>query len=411
MTKSSLLYYFFIFTFVSTVSCVENHNRVRFTINPIDRKILCPVLLDDSIIGNLVFDTFGSFILDSLFCTVHPYLSFYNTDSKALQTCSGVFWTPYDIHTLKHDTLQAIKIGNSILEYNSITVYDLKRYMNNDTLDGVFNIPQNDTTHIWELNFEQNYLNVQSAENFVMPENCFLLPIVEYEYGDLSAGRNAIKVQFPMQIQCSDGDTLILNRTYIIDTGMPWDIAIMHKVEEQKFFNKRADAVWTEYPDNYYRHYTVRARLFDKLMIDSLRIYTFDMPTGIGDKCLIGTNFLKRFNVFFDMKNRQLGLQPIKNFQRIVNPNHRRFHFSTHKTQDGKFIVKKVADYKDNYYKTAGLLEYDEILAVNGKSYKDITYEEKQEFYKKDTLVYDIIRSGQLLKITVPVNKNEQQGD
>jgi hypothetical protein len=48
---------------------------------------------------------------------------------------------------------------------------------------------------------------------------------------------------------------------------------------------------------------------------------------------------------------------------------------------------------------------------VNGKPYKDVTYEEKQEFYKKDTLVYNIIRNGKPVQIVVPVDKTERQGE
>lgn len=115
--------------------------------------------------------------------------------------------------------------------------------------------------------------------------------------------------------------------------------------------------------------------------------------------------------MFIDRKNWQIGLQPIKNFQRIVNPLGRRFHYSAPKNSEGKYIVTKIADYKDNYYKTAGLQEGDEIIAINDKLFKDITHEENREFYKTDTLVLDIIRDGESLKIVVPVDKNEKQGD
>jgi hypothetical protein len=196
------------------------------------------------------------------------------------------------------------------------------------------------------------------------------------------------------------------------DTGMAWDFMLIRPTKEDlEFLNKREDAVWTEYLDGYNKYYTVSATLFDNFVMDSLRIYTIDKPYRVNGRCLIGQNFLKRFNVFFDMKNRQVGLQPIKNFQRVVNPNHRRFHYSTKPSPEGKFIVTMVADYKDNYYKTAGLQQGDEIVAINGKLYKDITYEEKSEFHKQDTLLFDIIRKGQTLKLVVPVDKNEEQGD
>jgi hypothetical protein len=271
--------------------------------------------------------------------------------------------------------------------------------------DGIFNIPVADTAHVWELNFEHNYLEIHPAGNFKMPENSFVCPL-ETETHALFA------IQLNMPIRSLDGDTLTINGECTVDIGMACDFALMHPTEkESDFLNKREDAVWTEYLDGYERYYTVNATIFDNCMVDSLRIYTFSNPYSVGSKYLIGQNFLKRFNVFFDMKNSQIGLQPIKNFQRIVNPNHRRFHFSTKSTPKGNLVVTMMADYKGNYYKTAGLQNGDEIVAINGKLFKNITYEEKLKFHEVDTLLLDIVRNRQALKIVVPVDKNEKQGD
>ena len=62
-------------------------------------------------------------------------------------------------------------------------------------------------------------------------------------------------------------------------------------------------------------------------------------------------------------------------------------------------MVTMVADYKGNYYKTAGLQKGDEIIAVNSKPYKDITRDERRNFYTKDKLAFEIIRKGKPQKI------------
>ena len=62
-------------------------------------------------------------------------------------------------------------------------------------------------------------------------------------------------------------------------------------------------------------------------------------------------------------------------------------------------------------FKTAGLQVGDEVMAINGVPYKNITYEQSDEYYKQDTLVFDIIRNGQVMQIVVPVDKTEEQGD
>jgi len=187
---------------------------------------------------------------------------------------------------------------------------------------------------------------------------------------------------------------------------MALDVALIYP-KESEFFNKNEDVVWTQHVSWYNRRYTVKAKLFDNFVIDSLRIYIFDKSAFPAGTCLIGLNFLKRFNVFFDLKNKHIGLQPIKNFQRIVNPLSRRVHYLAEQNSKGQYIITFIADYKKNFYKTAGLQTGDEIKEINGVPLKKLNF----MISEQDTLVYDIIRQGKSMKIVVPVNKNEEQGE
>lgn len=144
--------------------------------------------------------------------------------------------------------------------------------------------------------------------------------------------------------------------------------------------------------------------------MDSVRIYTNDQQNCPGFY-IIDNNFLKRFNVFFDMKNRQLGLQPIQNFERLINPLFGRFHYSTLKTRESKYIVNKLGNYEGNYYKTAGLRMKDEIVAINGIPYGEVTREIRDSLEKQDTLTLEIIRNGKPLTLSVPIDHNEPKGD
>ena len=61
--------------------------------------------------------------------------------------------------------------------------------------------------------------------------------------------------------------------------------------------------------------------------------------------------------------------------------------------------------------KKAGLLEGDEIVAINEIPIKMITIEENTKLNWRDTLVYDIVRQGKSYKIPVVIDRNEVQGD
>ena len=384
-----------------------NPGRIPFTINPTDRKIVLPVQLNDSITANLAWDTgaaLGTFKLDSTFCAIHSSITANILPDTILPT--GSAWAAFRVSTSIYNASPIVKIGNTNMNYSWMMVYDWKRYMGSPETDGLFNIPRNDTTHVWELNFEHNYLEIHSTQDFIMPKDCFVAPLVKDKNNPYP-----FNIQLPIQIRCKDGDTLTLNRTFLIDTGMPQDIALMHRADELKFFNEQENAVWTMDAIGYFRSYTVNATLFNCMEIDSLRIYTFDHANHVRCNYLIGLNFLKRFNVFFDLKHQQIGLQPIKNFQRVIDPLYRRFHMSHPMNSEGKFIVTKVADYKENYAKIGGMKEGDEVIAINGVLCKEITNETDRDIQKQDTLVYDILRKGKPMKIVMPKDKNEVQGD
>lgn len=274
--------------------------------------------------------------------------------------------------------------------------------MNNNFSDGIFNIPKSDTTHIWELNFENNYMEIHSANDFTLPSDCYVTPLIGPE-------DHPFMIDLPLQIEFLDLDILTLNKKFLINTGAGWDIVLFNgKVAE--LINNRDDAVWLEFLNSYVRYYTVRAKLYNSFTMDSVRIYTNDQQSCPGFY-IIGNNFLKRFNVFFDMKNRQLGLQPIQNFERLVNPLFGRFHYSTLKTRDGKYIVNKLGDYEENYYKSAGLRIRDEIVAIDGIPYGEITRKIRYSLEKQDFLTLDIKRSGKPLTLSVKIDHHEPKGD
>ncbi|MCX8465841.1 PDZ domain-containing protein, partial [Bacteroides fragilis] len=320
----------------------------------------------------------GAFIVDSTFCSAHPsILSNLSPDTIAPYGCAwSVLRMPASMYTI----VPTIKVGNANLIYDKMLVYNLRDYMGGTQLDGVFNIPQNDTVNIWEFNFEHHYMAIHSFQDFIMPENCILIPFVRGN--DKSS---LFYVNLPLNIRCADGDTLMLTHTYLVDTGMPQDIALMAQASELSFFSKKKNAVWTQAPSGYYSHHNVNATLFGGIQLDSLRIYIFDQPNQVPCDYLIGLNFLKRFNVFFDMKSQRLGLQPIKNYERVVNPRKKRFHMSSRMNSHGKIIITKIADYEGNYVKESGLLEGDEIIAINEIPIKMISMEEDAELSRQDT--------------------------
>lgn len=188
-------------------------------------------------------------------------------------------------------------------------------------------------------------------------------------------------------------------------TGADWDVMFVHGKGELPFFNNRKDANWVAYLYSYYRYYTVNATVFDnQFSLDSLRIHSLEDTKRRSN--IIGLNFLKRFNVFLDLKNKKVGFQPIKNFKRIKSPMAKRFHFSMNDSKLGGYIVTDIVPNNDNFYYKAGLRNGDRIISINKKTSRiDILKECRQA----DVLNVKVIRNKKILGIIVPVDKNEIQ--
>ena len=410
--KTSFCYTFIFFILTCNSSCAQskeeskNTERIYFKITS-PNGIVVPLKLTDSITIQSVLDTGCgrlSFCIDSTFAATHPIITPGVKPDRIAR--SGSAWASHITRAYVYKTTPTVKMGKNNLKYDQISIENLKIFYGDTGINCMFSIPPNDTTRIWELNFQHNYIETHLSRNFVMPSDCYTVPIVKRINSS-----DPFHIKLPIRVKCASGDTVTIDQTFLIDTGMGWDIVLLHKAKELDFFNKQKDAVWTGYLNSYIRQYNVKATIFNNMKVDSLRIYTLDYPNLIRDNYLIGLNFLKRFNVFFDLKNQRIGLQPIKNFQRLINPKAIRYHLAFDYTPQKTLVIRHIADYKENYFKNAGLQKGDEIVAINGKPYKMITRKEEDKMYMQDSIVYSINRKGKKLKITVHIDKKEVQGD
>jgi hypothetical protein len=405
--KSSF-YLFCILTFISIffVTCSRSKNlskKVPLFLENEKRAIIVPVKFGDVVAPYMFFDS--GFVtheiqLDSTFCEGNPQFV-WSVNPDTIHLGAATAWDPLNSPSRVQRTIfyKPIKINllENVLEYNNFYIQDMSTYRVS-FFNGCFGFPD-DSTRVWEFNFEHNYLEIHEADNYEMPANCYKLP---YLKGPANWD-NRPHIQFPMSIKYANGDTITINELYLLDTGMVPDIVLLRNTQKnvREFFSKRDDATFISNRGNYWSRYQVEATLFDGRKIDSMRVYTNEFSDRMYQSGVIGLNFMKRFNMFFDFKSKQIGFQPIKNFERIVNYDIRRFYFSWDRREDNRSFVKKFADTENNVFKKAGLCEGDEVVSINGIELKNLTKEEGESISNSRIREMNIIRSGKPLKIIV----------
>jgi hypothetical protein len=335
--------------------------------------------------------------MDSTFCANHP-----------LSPWSGRVWNQTGSRTgwdRANDPKWNIGRYNTPLTVNMCgvdmpfeRVYTVDGSQRIGKFDAGFSFSARDTTHVWEMNFRHNYLEAHDAAGFTMPEDCRVFPLVEVE----ARGTN-MAVRFPVKVTCADGATITVDQTYLIDTGALSDLILLESAAEYGFFRRRDDAVLLDHWNN--RRYEVDAEVFDGVRLDGMRVYLNEgstMLNGHEAKGIIGLNFMKRFNVFFDLSRRQIGFQPLRQkFKRTVNPDFRRKYIEQEVTPEGKALVSGVLDIPDNPYREAGMKAGDIVLAVNGTDIDSLSGADWLALNRTRVRKFDILRGGTPMKLTV----------
>ena len=407
MEKYKKYYYYILFTTI-LYSCMNPQSsnkkeRIYFTFDEQPRMIV-PITFNDSIVANMFFDTAGDFIIDSTFLSSHPTITGNAIVRKKNRT--GSAWSKDQTYSRYYHIHPKIQIGQHELKNSNYSVADWKGYMVAPNIDGMFRIPPTDSINVWFFNFEDHYMEIFPSDHFETPKGFMTFHLEMTKENNYKP-----TVTLPLKIKTDDGDTITLKRPYSIDTGTHRDIILTNHAKELPFFSSK-ESTWIGWLNSYIKYCNTTASLYG-ITLDSLRIYTIDQKNNVNSSYFIGLNFLKRFNVYFDLKRKIMGLQPISKFQRIIDKHAKRYHigFEQAGMANGRFIINTIATSKDNEFWTSGLQLGDEVLAANGIPWKQITLKQKNNLFQKEKIIFDIIRNKRKMQIVVNINKNNIVGD
>ena len=388
------------FTIVFLCSCAQEvqKEKIPFTFTP-ERKLMSVPVTIQGVQGNLLFDT-GAYVLglDTTFAAkIAPY-------DSIRQQRKAYFGSDYAIEYKSlgnsYEGLLKVEIGSRSLGVEKFRVGDFRELLQIPEFDGLMGIPDSDSLNVWEVNFEENYISIIPSDSFHIDEDFLTLPLRLDEYGFTFT-------TLPVAIRTKQGVEVKSEEEYLIDTGSYTDILFLNNTEEAKKLNTKNDSAYWLHD---YHFWEGEINVCGRVKLDSARVYVYDFPLS-NSKRSLGMNFFKRFNVFFDMKNMQLYLKPIKKFERIKWSKR---PWGTLKTvwKDDKLIIDYICDYQDNPAVKAGFQVGDEVVSINGiKLDSEYSEEDWEKLSEEEIWNYVIKRDGKLLNLTLRRNLNKQIED
>ncbi len=351
--------------------------------------------------ANMLFDTGGGLLdIDTTFARkIAPYDSI---EKQGEIFVSSGFASGAKSLVNIYKGLLNMKIGSYEYKAKYFCVGDFKKTLEIPEFDGSFNLPINDSVNVWQLNFEENYISIVSADSFHVDENFLTLPLMWDKDGQ-------IHTELPLEICTTQGRVIKSNGRFLIDTGSIAEVTYIGDIDEVKALNVDKDsAYWL-----YNRHFwDATIKVCGKVELDLSRVYIYHLPVRMSHKRIIGLNFLKRFNVYFDMKNEKIYLQPInKKFERISQGLKTRATVSFDYRGDKTFIGY-IADYKDNEAIKAGFKVGDEVLSINGiKNIANLSMEQTEKLWSEEVWNYVVRRNGKILHLKLNRHLENQIDD
>lgn len=382
-----------IFLFALFLFCCaqEPKEKIPFSFTPKRRLMSVPVRIQ-GVEGNMLFDT-GCGISLSLDTSYAKRIEPFDSVTRHIEgTTKGGYATGKTTIVDYYTGVLKVGIGSHTFDKKEFSVGNYREIFNLPEFDGIIGLTNIDSLHVWEINFEENYIHISQADSFKIETDYIELPLRWDEKGK-------IFTILPIKIFSSLGIMLSSSCEFMIDTGSISDVTFIQGTEEAKSLDLYKDAaqwLWN-------RHFwEVNMTICNKVSFDAARVYVYDgKPNETSLKRVLGLNFFKRFNTFFDLKNDKLYLKPIKEFNRITQGKKPWFQLSN-KIQGGKVIIDYIANYKDNEAIKTGFRIGDEIISINGiKNIQNLSQEQESQLLSEEVWDYVVKRDGNIFRLSL----------
>jgi hypothetical protein len=342
----------------------------------------------DSIKGNYIFDTGASNLyFDSTYYS-HNDFQYTNLFTAKLP---GAGTTVQNVEVV-HDTV-TFRFGKYLYQTNNVPILKLKPIVG-DFADGIIGMEYFNNS-VLEINYENEYMCLfQSIDSVDLTG-----------YSRIGISNRGNRLFIPMKVRIND--TLIIAGEYQIDFGAGGNIALtssvthkynlMENIEKKTPFYTKYGGVGGESSSYDFMAKSIEIGEFHfnnvtmEFSVDKGGAMASDKHFG-----LLGNGIYRRFTVIIDFINNDFYLKPNSMFNEPFEFSRLGFSYVDRNQTLNAWIVTGL--YRGSNAENNGLMIDDKIIAVNGISIHEISYESQKEFFNELSNVVLTINREQEVK-------------
>ncbi len=342
----------------------------------------------DSCKGNFVFDTGASGLyFDTTFYSSNHFDYSKIVDAKI----PGAGTTLQDIIVIR-DTVD-FSFGSDYYQTAFVPVLKLKPILG-DFADGILGM-EYFYESVLEINYENEYMRRFQSIDSVDLSN----------YTKIKLKKEDNRLFIPLKVQINDSITIAGN--YQLDFGAGGSVTLtssaantfnlLNNIEKKTPYFTKYGGVGGE--SSMYSFRAASLQIADFVFDDVTMNFSSDTSGALASNKhlgLLGNGIYERFNVFIDFKNNDFYIKPNSNFEKLFEFSKLGFSYVDRNHTLNAWIVTGL--YSGCNAEKQGLKIDDRIIAVNGISIHEISYESQKEFFKKLSNVILTVKRNDELK-------------
>ena len=344
----------------------------------------------DSCKGNFVFDTGASnFYYDSTYYAGNNY--YYTNFFTAKLPGAG---TSVQSVEVIGDTV-SFNFGNNLYQTKFVPILKLKPILG-DFADGILGM-EYFYGSVLEINYENEYMRRFPSIDSVDVTT----------FTKIKLEKEGNRLFIPLKIQINDSITIAGN--YQLDFGAGGTAAItssaaneynlLENIEKKILYYTKYGGVGGESSSYVFRAASIQ--LGDFVFNNVSMSFSCDKSGAMASNKhlgLIGNRIYERFNVFIDFTNSDLYIKPNSNFKDAFKSSKLGFSYVDRNQTLNAWIVTGL--YRGCNAEKQGLKIDDRIIAVNGISIHEISYESQKEFFEKlSNVILTVKRDDEIIDI------------